>query len=47
MKKKTSQKLQLTKIKISKLNKSNQPVLGNRTLPTTQFISCGPTYWVC
>lgn len=47
MKKKTSQKLQLTKIKISKLNKSNQPVLGNRTLPTTQFVTCGPTHWVC
>lgn len=47
MKKKTSQKLQLTKIKISNLNKSNQPLVGKRTLPTTQFISCGPTYWVC
>lgn len=47
MKKKASQKLQLVKIKISSLNKTNQPVEKNRTLPTTQYVSCGETYWVC
>lgn len=47
MKKKASQKLQLVKIKISSLNKTNQPVEKNRTLPTTKYVSCGETYWVC
>lgn len=47
MKKKASQKLQLVKIKIASLNKTNKPEEKNRTLPTTQYVSCGETYWVC
>ncbi|HEY8914912.1 MAG TPA: hypothetical protein VIM87_00700 [Chitinophaga sp.] len=48
MKKKASQKLQIVKIKISKLSKTNAPAENKqRTLPTTQFISCGETFWVC
>ncbi|NSL90935.1 hypothetical protein [Chitinophaga solisilvae] len=46
MKKKTSSKLKITKIRITDMSK---PIHGDnaRTLPTTQFISCGPTHWVC
>ncbi|WP_188315978.1 hypothetical protein [Chitinophaga agrisoli] len=47
MKKKTSQKLQLVKIKLANLSRADQQTEKNRTLPTTQYISCGATFWVC
>ena len=49
MKKKTSQKLQLVKIKVANLSRAEQQPAAEkgRTLPTTQYISCGATFWVC
>jgi hypothetical protein len=47
MKKKVSSKLKLTKITVASLSKTTQKEDKGRTLPTTQFISCGETFWVC
>ncbi|MBV7530357.1 hypothetical protein [Chitinophaga sp. sic0106] len=50
MKKKVSTKLKLNKIKVSALNSAAvapQENAKGKSLVTTQFISCGPTYWVC
>ncbi|MBS0031130.1 hypothetical protein ACTJJ0_29485 [Chitinophaga sp. 22321] len=46
MKKKTTSKLKLTKITVASLSKTPKED-KNRSLPTTQFISCGETFWVC
>lgn len=49
MKKKVSTKLKLNKIKVSALNATAavQENAKGKSLVTTQFISCGATYWVC
>jgi hypothetical protein len=47
MKKKTSQKLKLAKIKISSLSKTTQSGEKNRTLPITKYVTCSETQWVC
>lgn len=47
MKKKTTSKLKLTKIAVASLSKTPLKEDKQRTLPTTQFISCGETFWVC
>jgi hypothetical protein len=47
MKKKITSKLKLTKITVASLSKAPQVADKNRSLPTTQFISCGETFWVC
>jgi hypothetical protein len=47
MKKKINSKLKLNKIKVSALSAAPQAVAKGQSLVTTQFISCGPTYWVC
>lgn len=47
MKKKTSQKLNLSKIKVSSLSMANVAGERNRTLPVTQHKTCPPTHWVC
>ncbi|MFB6456684.1 hypothetical protein ACE38W_15535 [Chitinophaga sp. Hz27] len=43
MKKKITPKLKLTKIKVSALAPREKAL----SLVTTQFVSCGATYWVC
>ncbi|HEY9257352.1 hypothetical protein [Chitinophaga sp.] len=47
MKKKITSKLKLTKITVASLSKATPIADKNRSLPTTQFISCGETFWVC
>lgn len=47
MKKKITSKLKLTKITVASLSKAPQEKSKDRSLPTTQFISCGETFWVC
>ncbi|MET3880357.1 hypothetical protein [Chitinophaga sp. OAE865] len=47
MKKKITSKLKLTKITVASLSKAPQEKGKDRSLPTTQFISCGETFWVC
>ncbi|RAJ79036.1 hypothetical protein CLV59_10696 [Chitinophaga dinghuensis] len=47
MKKKNHPKLKLTKIKVSALNSTPTAKLKGQSLVTTQFISCGETFWVC
>lgn len=47
MKKKITSKLKLTKITVASLSKAPQETDKQRTLPTTRFISCGETFWVC
>ncbi|MBO9727434.1 MAG: hypothetical protein J7623_02220 [Chitinophaga sp.] len=47
MKKKITSKLKLTKITVATLSKVSPQAVKNQSLPTTQFISCGETFWVC
>ncbi|SHL35278.1 hypothetical protein SAMN05444266_10348 [Chitinophaga jiangningensis] len=49
MKKKITTRLKLNKIKVSALNSKAVPQENakGKSLVTTQFISCGATYWVC
>ncbi|SEW54076.1 hypothetical protein SAMN04488122_5904 [Chitinophaga arvensicola] len=47
MKKKITSRLKLTKITVASLSKISTEKNKERSLPTTQFISCGETFWVC